>query len=133
GLGGFDWQYPAVEGAPASPGAEWSVRLSGKQPELVDVARKAAPLEGASRLVFAYRTENLAPETGLRWAWIEARSGRTVEAQWLRASEAWTTGSLTASGQGGAHWIVLRYERPSGQARAQGAIYVKDARVERVE
>ena len=124
--GGFDWRIHPVEGVAVeylSPGVR--VTLSGRQPERTDILYQFVPLLGdtAYRLQFRCRTETV----GLHWS-LESDLLPGVD---LR-SEEWREQSIAfATRQAGLYQLVLRYQRPQGSPRAEGALEMGNLALER--
>jgi hypothetical protein len=77
---GFDWRYPEVDGVSLStgePDGSLRMELSGKQPPQCELASQLVPLLPGRkyRLTTSYRTESIAPGSGLAWSILPARGG----------------------------------------------------------
>lgn len=127
---GFDWRPQAVAGVeivrqPARGGLRFS--FSGGQPEycMLMLERVALAPERRWRLVFEYRSQGMAGETGLRW--------RTIGTEWQApASEAWREATFEFTTPPGASVVplVLAYERAPGTTRAAGFFWLRRVRLE---
>jgi hypothetical protein len=126
---GFDWRPGRIEGAPISfdPGLRrMSVALSGRQPELCDLVEQYVPLQPAAayRFRFRYSTRELAAATGLIWSFVDARSGAEFATAAVPASPDGLreqTLAFSVPPNCDLARILLRYRRPAGRMRAEGA------------
>jgi hypothetical protein len=127
---GFDWRIPPVEGVetarfPGGGGLRFS--FSGRQPEDCWLMLQDVLLASTRRwrLAFEYRTEDMAPETGVRW--------RIAGTEWQApASETWTRASFDFDSPttGGVAPLVLVYRRAPGTVRMDGSFWLRHVRIE---
>jgi O-antigen ligase len=111
---GFDWHVGRTEGVYVMrEGDEWRLELSGREAEACDLLRRPLP-RGSFMLRYEYRTENLAPGTGLSW-----------EAMPVEASSDWRVANLPVAGDS----LRLVYKRPSGNVRAEGVLWLRNLRL----
>jgi O-antigen ligase len=112
---GFDWHVAAADGVYVMrDGGEWRVEFSGREAEACELLRRPLP-HGDFALRYEYRTDNLAPQTGLSW-----------DATPIKASSDWRVASIPAAGDG----LRLAYRRPSGSVRAEGVLWLRNLRLE---
>ena len=112
---GFDWRYARAEGVThlaLEAGGGHRVRLSGNQPEACELLRQTlwGLKPGAKyRLRWQHRADGFPEVSGIAWR----VGGNTAP---LEAREAIITASA------GSAALVLFYERPRGQVRAEGSV-----------
>jgi hypothetical protein len=102
------------------PAAE-RISLSGSQPETCELLRQYLLLEPGKhyRLRWQARTRNLSSPTGLAWT-IAARTADIAYAG------DWAEGTAEFVASGALLPLTLVYRRPSGQARAEGSIEIRN-------
>jgi hypothetical protein len=118
---GFDWRPahpPGVADLPI-PGAHRIV-LSGKEPESCELLRQFVVLEKGKSysLTWEARTKDFRSPTGIKWSAGSANGG-------VERAEDWQAGGLEFKAEGPAMPIKLEYQRPMGQARAEGWIEIR--------
>ncbi len=128
---GFDWRPIESAGVQharlaASPGHR--VSLSGKQAEACDLLLQYVALAPGRRyrLRWDARTVNLASPSGIEWA-VGTAAGI------VESSEAWRAGSAVFTAPTGLLPLRLRYRRPAGQARAEGAVEIRNVALSDME
>jgi tetratricopeptide (TPR) repeat protein len=121
---GFDWRPIESAGVhhaslAAPPGHR--VSLSGKQAETCDLVVQYVALTPGRRYILRWdaRTVNLMSPSGIEWA-----VGNTAAA--VESAEAWSSGSAAFTAPAGLLHVTLRYRRPPGQARAEGAVEIRN-------
>ncbi|MEO8097049.1 MAG: hypothetical protein ABI811_05065 [Acidobacteriota bacterium] len=121
---GFAWREVAAEGvthlvldAPAGH----RIRLSGKQPQSVELLRKFLPLRvGAHyRIRWESHTDGLPPESGLEWRF----DGHTIAFE-KNGFEMKASSDLSV--------LALVYVRPLGQVRAEGSVDLRNVAIEEI-
>jgi hypothetical protein len=130
----FDWRLQRAEGiafvAPAGPAAGLRASFSGNQPEVTRVLEQVLPLVPSRRyrLRFSYRTEGVAPGSGLRW-----------EVARIAGSGEWSAGSADLYGENwkeeefdfttppdmGSGRLALSYRRALGTTRIEGSVWLR--------
>ena len=115
---GFDWRFaptPGVTGIPLR--GAYRILLSGKQPESCELLRQFVVLEPGKRysLRWEMQTRGFASPTGLTWNVSAAQMERADGIDFVAAT------ALTP--------ITLRYQRPTGQARAEGSIEIRSVSI----
>lgn len=131
---GFDWRLAAAEGISfARAGASTGLRVtfSGKQPEdcrLVEQSVVLAPSRDY-RLRYAYRTEGVAPGSGLRWqvGHLSGNRAWSVSSPDL-SSQDWTEDGMdfTTPPDAGAARLSLGYKRTLGTTRIEGSLWLRE-------
>lgn len=110
---GFDWRTVPGEGIthlPLDGGRGHRIRLNGSQAETADLLRQyAGGLQAGSRYRLTWQADGVIP--GLQW-WVDGKPGETFVAQAEVAL------------------LTLRYQRPRGEMRAEGAIDIRRVSVE---
>ena len=97
------------------------ISLSGKQAEACDLLLEYVALTPGRRyrLHWDARTVDLASPSGIEWA-----VGNTIRA--VESAEAWRDGSAVFTAPAGLVPVKLRYRRPAGQPRAEGAVEIRN-------
>jgi tetratricopeptide (TPR) repeat protein len=135
---GFDWRIPRVDGvATIRDDSPPSLRIdfSGEQPESCELINQFVPLEapGKYKLRFTYRTEGVAPQTGLRWRIIDPSTQTELPAQGIDlASDHWTeaaTSFVVPPGLQSAR-VMLTYRRSPGTVRIEGSVWLRHVDLE---
>jgi tetratricopeptide (TPR) repeat protein len=118
---GFDWRPAHAPGVAdlQVPGAHRIV-LSGKEPESCELLRQFVVLEKGKSysLTWEARTKDFGAPTGIKWS--AGSSSGVVE-----RAEDWRTGVLKFKAEAPPTPIKLEYQRPMGQARAEGWIEIR--------
>ena len=116
---GFDWRLAHAPGVTdiSLPGAH-RILLSGKQPESCELLRQFVVLEAGKKysLHWEARSRGLASPAGI--AWNEQGS--------VESAEDWRGGSLEFTAVKALMAVTLGYRRPSGQARAEGSMEIRN-------
>ena len=94
--------------------------LSGKEPESCELLRQFVVLEKGKSysLTWEARTGNLKAPTGIKWS---ASSSNGV----LERADDWRAGRIEFNADAPVMPIKLEYQRPMGQARAEGWIEIR--------
>jgi hypothetical protein len=130
----FDWRLALAGGiafaAPAGPEGGLRASFSGRQPEAARVLEQVLPLLPSRhyRLRFSYRTEGVAPGSGLRWEVVRltgsgdwsAGSADLCAEDWKQEEFAFTTPPDMGSGR-----LVLSYRRALGTTRIEGSVWLR--------
>jgi len=135
---GFDWRMPGLAGVTITRGERESavrVAFSGEQPEDCECLWQWAPVMPGRRyrLRFQYRTVQVGRPSGLRWRVLEAGSGAELApGSPDLAAENWTNGAVDFETRDQTRLIRLSlgYRRASGTTRIEGALWVRDLRLE---
>jgi tetratricopeptide (TPR) repeat protein len=130
----FDWRLAHADGialvVPAGPAGGLRASFSSKQPEAVRVLEQVLPVLPSRRyrLRFSYRTEGVAPGSGLRWEIARLTGG----AEWSAGSadlsgENWKQEELdfTTPPDMGSGRLALNYRRALGTTRIEGAVWLR--------
>jgi hypothetical protein len=127
--GGFDWRAPTSTGLSTVRGAAlFHASFSGRQPESVEVLWQYLPLEPGRGYVadFEYRTEDIAPATGLRWRVVNAAGVDLAVASPHLSSNSWKNESIVfAARDNTLARLVLCYRREPGTTRIEGAVSLR--------
>ncbi len=118
---GFDWRpaYPPGIANLQIPGAH-RIALSGKEPESCELLRQFVVLERGKSfsLTWEARTRGFGSPTGVKWSVGSANGG-------VEPAEDWRAGGLEFKAEVPLTPIKLEYQRPMGQARAEGWIEIR--------
>jgi len=119
---GFDWRMAHAPGVRdiAFPGAH-RILFSGKQPELCELLRQFVVLEAGKRysLHWDARTRGLGMPTGVEWRAGKARGVVEGADEWRDGSLDFTAGAVLTP-------LTLAYQRPTGEARAEGSMEIRN-------
>ena len=127
---GFDWRVTGAAGVSfyfRGPPHGWSIALSGKQPEGVDLLQQFVPLlpRMRYRIRLDYGLENLTRKSGLSWSVLPA-----IGTAPLLDEAPLDPPPVFASADAGLARLVLRYRRPAGETRAEGALVLRRVALE---
>ena len=131
----FDWslpEYPGLHSWPGSSGLE--TEFTGEEPESCIIAEQYVTLApGSYRLIYQYRTNGIAPETGIRWQVLDAKTGKAVVESEALSSDVQTRASLTFVVPDGVSMQRLRlaYQRALGTPRISGTLLVISTKIQR--
>ncbi len=116
---GFDWRVAHAPGVTdlSLPGVQ-RILLSGKQPESCELLRQFVVLEPGKKYLLHWeaRTRGLASPTGITWN----------ERGSVESADDWRGGSLGLKADTVLTAVTLGYRRPSGQARAEGSVEIRN-------
>jgi len=119
---GFDWRLAHAPGVTdiSLPGAHRIV-FSGKQPESCELLRQFVVLETGKRysLHWEARTRGLGSPAGVEWRAGAARGVVERADDWRGGSMDFTAGAVLTP-------LALVYQRPTGEARAEGSIEIRN-------
>jgi hypothetical protein len=129
----FDWRLQRAAGiafvVPAGPSAGLRASFSGNQPEVARVLEQVVPLIAARRyrLRFSYRTEGIAPGSGLRWEVTRLTGGEWSVSSTDLSSETWKQEELvfTTPPDMGSGRLALTYRRALGTTRIEGSVWLE--------
>jgi tetratricopeptide (TPR) repeat protein len=129
----FDWSLPDYSGLHSWPGSSGlETELNGSQPEDCTIAEQTVPLTpGSYRLTYAYRTTGIAPNTGIRWQIIDAKSNAGLAESSDLSNDLLQHSSLAFSVPADAPLIRLRlaYRRAFGTTRISGTVVVVSTQI----
>jgi Tfp pilus assembly protein PilF len=112
---GFDWrtsQDPEISVTRAQSPPELRLHLSGKQPERCELLSQFVPLSAGRKYIF--RFEYKTSISGLSWG------------EPISAADDWKRQEIALSEPGK---LALRYDRPTGSARAEGEIWLRNTSI----
>ena len=119
---GFDWRLAHAPGVTdiSLPGAHRIV-FSGKQPESCELLRQFVVLETGKRysLHWEARTRGLGSPAGVEWRAGAARGVVERADDWRGGSMDFTAGAVLTP-------LAFAYQRPAGEARAEGSIEIRN-------
>jgi hypothetical protein len=125
---GFDWAVFSYSGLHSWPGPSGlETEFSGGQPENCTIVQQAIVLPpGNYELEYSYRTDEIPPETGLRWQIIAAGTETVLAESNDLSSETMNHGNLEFSIPPGALLVHLRlqYRRALGTPRISGTLVI---------
>jgi tetratricopeptide (TPR) repeat protein len=121
---GFDWrplESMGVQHANLAAPAGHRISFSGKQAEACDLLLEYVVLARGRRyrLHWDARTVNLASPSGIEW--VVGNTTGVVE-----SADAWRAGSAVFTAPAGLLPVKLRFRRPAGQPRAEGAVEIRN-------
>ena len=99
------------------------------------IAEQAVPLTpGSYRLTYAYRTTDIAPDNGIRWQIIDAKSGAVIAESSDLSSDLLQHSSLAFSVPADAPLVRLRlaYRRALGTTRVSGTLVVVSTQIKAI-
>jgi tetratricopeptide (TPR) repeat protein len=130
----FDWtlpEYPGLHSWPGSSGLQ--TELTGEEPEDCMIAEQYLTLApGSYSLSYTYHSTGIAPDTGIRWQILDARTGSVVTESEALSSEAQTQTSWRFAIPNGVPLQRLRldYQRALGTSRISGTLLVLSTRIQ---
>ena len=132
---GFDWRLPDPIGVSVarSRGEPLLVAFSGRQPDRCAALWQLVPVSPGARyrLGFTYRTNDIAPGTGLQWRIRDGRTGAEIPADspQLSSSE-WQQAETTFRSPPDTQLVSLElaYQRSPGTTRIEGSLRLRDLR-----
>ncbi|MDP8989435.1 MAG: hypothetical protein M3N41_05055, partial [Acidobacteriota bacterium] len=119
---GFDWRLAHPPGiTDVSLGGAHRILFSGRQPEACELLRQFVVLEAGKRysLRWEARTRGLGSPTGIAW-----RAGMAHGV--VESAEDWRAGSMDFTAGAVLTPIILGYQRPTGEARAEGSMEIRN-------
>jgi hypothetical protein len=124
----FDWAISSGVGLHSWPGPSGlETEFSGEQPENCTIAEQAIVLApGNYQVVSSYRTQGIAPETGLRWQVVPEGSDKVLAESADLSSEtpSRTNVAFSISSQTSLVRLRLQYERTIGTPRISGTLVI---------
>jgi hypothetical protein len=128
---GFNWrpiEVPGVSHIPLDASSGWRVVFSGRQPESTGLLRKILDFQPGSRcfLHWESRTLGLGADSGVEWRVSGQRA-------LLPSDENWRAGELIFTADSDLQDLVLFYQRPLGQPRAEGYVEIRSVSVGEVK
>lgn len=136
---GFDWRVRPVDGVRArwgSPPGSVKFEFSGWQQNEVGVLEQAIWLPAGRSLAFGCRYRTRAEgegATGLDWCVLDHLTGEVLfSSPVLASADDWTETGLTLPAQPARRLVLLQFRsrRPSGRARLEAEVWLRDARLE---
>ena len=131
---GFDWslpEYPGLHSWPGSSGLE--TEFSGTEPEDCVIAEQAITLApGNYAMNYAYRTTDIAPDTGIRWQVINPSFEYCSGGVFRFSSDDLKYSSFGFIVPSGASLLRLRlyYKRTLGTTHVSGSLYVQSTQIQ---
>jgi tetratricopeptide (TPR) repeat protein len=119
---GFDWRLSHPPGiTDISLSGAHRILFSGRQPEACELLRQFVVLEAGKRysLHWEARTRALQMPTGVEW-----RAGKAQGV--VESAEDWRGGSMEFTANAALMPIALSYQRPTGEARAEGSTEIRN-------
>ena len=130
---GFDWALSSYTGLHSWPGPSGlETEFSGGQPENCTIAEQAIVLPpGNYELEYSYRTDEIPPETGLRWQIIGADSETVLAESTDLSSETMKRENFEFSIPPDASLVHLRlqYRRTLGTPRISGTLVIPSVQI----
>lgn len=123
---GFDWHtplQPGISGAFFRSIPAFRLRLDGEENETAELLWQIIPVIARRkyRLRFRYRSEDIAPESGLRWQVSDFAASADL------SSDSWTDHTFDFENPRDVQLarLSLRYRRPAGSLRLKGTIGIQ--------
>jgi len=130
----FDWslpEYPGLHSWPGSSGLQ--TEFAGEEPEGCIIAEQYVTLApGSYSLNYSYHTDGIAPQTGIRWQILDAKTGTVVaESESLSSDTKVSTSWRFAIPDGiPLQRLRLAYQRTLGTPRVSGTLLVLSTRIQ---
>jgi len=118
---GFDWRPAPAAGVTDVPLAGgYRILFSGRQPESAELLRQFVALEPGKSYTLRWevRTQGLGSPTGIEWTAAGAHA-------LIQPAQDWHPGAVKFRAASALLPITLRYQRPTGQARAEGSVEIR--------
>lgn len=129
----FDWALSSFSGLHSWPGPSGlKTEFSGVEPESCTVAEQVIVVKpGNYELDYSYRTEEIAPETGLQWQIVAADSDTPLAESADLSSESLTNAEVAFIVPPEASLIHLRllYRRTLGTTRISGTLVIPSVQI----
>ena len=130
----FDWNFPSAPGLHSWPGpAGLETEFGGQEGENSMIAEQIVSLSpGNYRLESSYRTQSIAPGTGIRWEISDPKSDEVLATSPSLASDLPTRVNLSFSVKPDTPFLRLRlaYRREPGTTRVAGTLVVTSIKIE---
>ena len=130
---GFDWTLPSNSGVQSVPGPlGLETEFSGLEPEQCEIAEQAVVLgPGSYEMDYSYRTQGIAPGTGLQWQIYAAGSTSPLAESSDLSSETMTRAKMTFSIPNGTSLAHLRliYQRTLGTPPISGSLMMSSVQI----
>jgi tetratricopeptide (TPR) repeat protein len=130
----FDWALSSSVGLHSWPGPSGlQTEFSGEQPESCTIAEQSIVLPpGNYEMVSSYRTEAIAPQTGLRWQIVSADPERVLAESPNLSSEAlsYADAAFSVSPASSPIRLRLQYERTIGTPRISGTLVIPSVQIQ---
>lgn len=130
----FDWtlpEYPGLHSWPGSSGLQ--TEFTGEEPEDCIIAEQYLTLPpGSYNLSYSYHSTGIAPDTGIRWQILDAKTGAVVTESEALSSDAQKQTSWRFAIPNGDPLQRLRldYQRALGTSRISGTLLVLSTRIQ---
>ena len=129
----FDWALISSQEVRAVPGPTGlHVEFSGGQPETCSLADQAVVLKpGKYTVNFAYRSSDIAPDSGVHWEMVDAKSNTAIATSSDLSSESMQQSSFSFLVKPDSPLLYLRlaYQRPAGTERTAGTLIVQSIEI----
>ncbi len=133
---GFDWTLSSQTGLHSWPGpAGLAVELSGDQPESCTIAEQALALVPSNYTFhYSYRTTDIAPDTGITWQILDAKSGSILAESSSLSSDVMLGKTLNFTVPQGTSLLRLRlgYRRALGTTRVRGTLTIQSTIIRQI-
>jgi hypothetical protein len=130
----FDWRIPEYSGLHSWPGSSGlETEFSGEEPEDAAIADQVLALTPGNYTVsYSYRTTGVAPDTGIQWQMLDAKSDQVLAESLDLSSHVSTRTAFQVSMADGVPFVRLRlnYHRPLGTPRITGTLVIEWVRIE---
>ena len=125
---GFDWTLPSYTGLHSWPGPSGlAIEFTGDEPESCAIADQVVSLApGKYTLEYAYRTRGIAPDTGIKWQILDAKTGAILAETPSLSSDSLQHAALSFSVAQGSSLLRLHlgYQRALGTTRVTGTLVI---------
>lgn len=133
---GFDWTLPSQAGLHSWPGPTGlAVEFSGDEPENCTIAEQVVALApGNYTFYYSYRTSDIAPDTGIQWQVLNAKTGAVLAESSSLSSGALLDKTLNFSVPQGISLVRLHlgYQRALGTTRVNGTLTIQSTLIRQI-
>jgi len=130
----FDWRIPEYSGLHSWPGPSGlETEFSGEESEDAAIADQVLALSpGTYNVSYSYRTASVAPDTGIRWQILDAKSDQVLAESIDLSSDVSTRTAFQVSMPDDVPFVRLRlnYHRALGTPRIAGTLVIEWVRIE---
>ena len=130
----FDWtlpEYPGLHSWPGSSGLQ--TEFTGEEPEDCIIAEQYLTLPpGSYNFSYSYHSTGIAPDTGIRWQILDAKTGAVVTESEALSSDAQkqTSWRFAIPNAVPLQRLRLDYQRALGTSRISGTLLVLSTRIQ---
>lgn len=130
----FDWKFPSSNSVNSWPGANGlETEFAGTEPDNARIAEQTLALKpGKYELHYTYQTTDIAPETGITWQIVDAKTNAVIAESNSLSSNAMRQASLGFTIPSDSPLVTLRlnYKRTLGTVRISGKLRMVSTQIE---